>query len=326
MRQEWGHVSGHELDRRWVVELGERQCFRQVDDDGANPGGTTAIDKTSLVDFVAARPGMSHTKAVFEHPWWSQLRDRTHAPSVLDERIDAILDRVGLARVTAEDRHSGAFLCWPELFPVSEAYTTLVVSMPKGWPSLDVLSVLLRLYRHCSDNGDHKTAVPLKFLLEEGAHFLSMGLSGEAKDTWNFLVETRALRWAPDFAPSEAQIELAFQELMSQPARGAQKRRGRPRLKPGQSQKGKVERRWRRKAWMFAACDALRQDDFNTMISTFYLRPANDYTRYLRSCRERSQESLEMAPDREPVPAEEFERLRALMGWDPPRLFRPRIA
>ena len=87
---------------------------------------------------------------------------------------------------------------------------------------------------------------------------ISYRYAPEQRETWQFLTESRLIRWLPEFKVSEAEVASALSELDLDLRFEERPPTGRPKLSPYEVSRGRAERRWRRWAYIRAANVKLR--------------------------------------------------------------------
>lgn len=246
--------------------------FTRVMEDGYDPRNISAGDR-QLFDRLKKRPKFSRAKAAYNHPLfkymqdrdlgssqdWSWMRDRLKAMDValISDRDHEVCRTLGL--VSADgwlwgDR--GKWSC------DAESLLRPLTRQVERFATLDGLHLLVALYRFVIDTAlaDIDVSRHLANLIRAASTQLAntYRYAPEQKETWQFLTESRLIRWLPEFKVSEAEVASALSELDLDLRLEARSPTGRPKLSPYEVGRGRAERRWRRWAYIRAANAKLR--------------------------------------------------------------------
>ncbi|WP_284319743.1 hypothetical protein [Dyella acidisoli] len=193
------------------------------------------------------------------------LEDRSWGEHRRDELLEKALKNVGLVVIDIVDAgHArGLSVEWREHFsvkiygPGEYDYEPVLLSfknskVAESLATLDGILALVLLLRRSLDVGNTKFAHQIYRVLEKACYTFGARWRGEAADTWNYVVRTRALAWIPDFEPSAKAWESARTLVLLESKEAKREGRGRPSRSADQVTSGKVERRWRRRILMKA--------------------------------------------------------------------------
>jgi len=144
-------------------------------------------------------------------------------------------------------------LCWPEFgneeSPILDAIEQIE---PDRFATLDGLLFLLLLYRDAVDSMDARQAVVIREKLEHAALTHNRQNEHEQWDTFSHVMRSRMLRWDPYIEPTQQGLDYAVDYLLMVFDQTPQHKGGKKRKHPSLLERGKVERRWRRKVRMNA--------------------------------------------------------------------------
>lgn len=248
------------------------RSFESLALDGYDPGAMTAIDRQSLLDFVASKRGYAHATRSYKHGFWSHLAERNPKKAPPDSWIDAQLKKHELLRLKdIDDDHArtlGLRRRYREDDPDDlDSGSHVLVAMADAFANLDGMLALLILYREAVDKSDDSVDNLRIALVKSTAKFASeLAFEDELLETWKFLVETRMLRWDPSFRPSAESLLRAESELRAKRS-GRRKRAGKLDAGPPEIRtKGRAERRWRRQVMMLASNLSLQQSTCRDLI------------------------------------------------------------
>jgi len=233
--------------------------FESIALDGYDPGATKVTEHQSLFDFVAARRRYALATVGYRHVFWKHLAERNPKESPAKSWVDAQLAKVGLLKVEAVDEEhaqvlglrvdTGVWSSGDEEIRDGQAFTDAA----DAFATLDGMLTLLILYREAVDREDDLASNLRKALARSAGRFAEdLDFRGEPRHTWEFLVQTRILRWNPSFCPLAEDLACAESELLAERS-GRRKRAGRlDSGSPKGRKQGRAERRWRRQIVMYA--------------------------------------------------------------------------
>lgn len=280
VQQITGTSSPIELDASRLMPQGLRgRRFQSVADDGFDPGQILVTKTCSLLDYVSKKRALRSTQRDYAHSLWHALQNRHWQPPGCATWIDRSLNALGIVLIDSRDgsRANELGLDWPDHFvredatPVLRPLSLLVGKERLATP--DGMLLLILLYRRCLDQASFGLATELMRSITLASSAFETVFHEEGVDTWRHIVRTRIHTWAPDFTPDDAAISAAEITLRNTFEATAFKKRGRAPLHPDLVSKGKVKRRWRRRALM-KAC-ATNQQPPDHIIGFQALSPFN---------------------------------------------------
>lgn len=237
--------------------------FESIQQDGYDPDRVEVTSTRSLLKHVAEyAPGKSKYRKANDshgHAFWKLLTAR-NSPGTRDkEEIHKLLRQQGLVRLDHSDVSHGMDLGLISEYEAGAAYELeecgelpfSINAISDGEVTLEALQLLLLLYREAQDLAQDQMVIALrKNLLDTALRFAEThGYAGEQLDTWHYLIQTRMLRWDPDFQPRQAILKQARQDLLDEWDAKPKRKGKRGPASPETYTKGRAERRWRRQIW-----------------------------------------------------------------------------
>lgn len=248
--------------------------FESIQQDGYDPDRVTAVGRRSLFTHVD-----KHTpdKAKYEragvgcnHAFWKLLRARNSRSAQDSEIIQALLRVHGRIRLEYNDVSHGETLGLISEYDVNTAYQweelgelPYDITAITKHVTFDTLQLLLLLYREAQDLAQDRQAKALKERLQNAALLFADDhrYAGEQLDTWHYLIQTRMLRWDPEFQPSKAALARAREDLLDEWNTRPKRKGKRGPSSPESYTQGRAERRWRRQIWARACRLSFEQSD-----------------------------------------------------------------
>jgi hypothetical protein len=244
---------------RLCRELSCKRRFESIALDGYDPGAMNATDKQSLFDFVATKRGYAHATAGYRHGFWRYLVERNpeRVPPTSWIGAQFQLTKHGLLRMEDIDEGNAEALGlrYDRRDFDNDDETDgshLLVTTADAFANLDGMLALLILYREALDKADG-AADNLRIALVKSTQKFAgtFAFEDEQLHTWEFLVQTRILKWDPSFKPSLEDLSCAKSELLAKRS-GRRKHAGKlDSGSPEMRTKGRAERRWRRQVMMY---------------------------------------------------------------------------
>jgi hypothetical protein len=233
--------------------------FESILQDGYDPAGIKVPSGKSLLAHVAGKTGYTATRASYSHPLWDHLAERVPAWSRRETWLATQLSRYGILRIEPVDEWNAIELgLTPDVDPYWGPTQPPPLNLQAGrFVSLDGLLLLLLLYREAQDAAHTDRSERMGAALYQAASEWARlhQYRGEVLDTWELLVESRMVAWAPRFQPSTEALRRAYENLLSEQALTGASKGSRRSLLPEQLKPGtRSERRWRRRAWIRACC------------------------------------------------------------------------
>lgn len=232
--------------------------FESIALDGYDPGATKVTKHQSLFDFVAKAHLYDQATVGYRHVFWKHLLERNPRESPAKSWVDAQLAKVGLLKVEAVDEEHAQVLglrvdtgTWSDDEEIRG--DRAFADAADAFVTLDGMLALLILYREAVDREDDLAGSLRKALARTAGRFADeLDLRDESRHTWEFLVQTRILRWNPSFGPLAEDLACAESELLSERL-GRRKQAGQlDSGSPKARTQGRAERRWRRQIMMYA--------------------------------------------------------------------------
>jgi hypothetical protein len=246
--------------------------FQSIADDGFDPARIEITKTVSLLDHICGKERYLHwrdiynhsLRDIYNHSLWRILQDRRWNEHLHEAMLQEAFKTIGLAVLDVVDAaHAEELgLEWPDHFSRGEfEYEPVLLALDHpnvaaSLATLDGMLGLVLLYRSSLDVGRIEFAKQIHAALERACRAFGNRWQGEAADTWSYVAKTRVLAWMPNFAPSHDALRAAKNALLEEFEKTERKGHGRASLAPDQVTRGKVERRWRRRALMRASAGA----------------------------------------------------------------------
>lgn len=253
--------------------------LQEIELDGYGPGQSRDASPRirEVFEEVAKKPAYIAAPEAYNHPLWTYLSVRSF-PSVSQQWRHQMLASYGLIRVEAGDESSGEKLglIASERMHLDGSAESESRPLPfaghSSFATLDGLLLLTMLMKEAEDEGVLGYVRVFRDALRDATRTISDSLfdwHAEARDTWKFIAETRLATWTPNREPSEEDKLEAWNSLAK--AFDQRSSTGRA-VAPSKLTRGRSERRWRRRAWAYAAARGPRglPFDYSAYPTYFY--------------------------------------------------------